>query len=297
MNAAAPLIRLARIRFRRNGRTILQDIDMSVCAGEIVTLIGPNGAGKSALVEIALGLQQPDSGTVERRPRLSCGYVPQKIDIDPAMPLTVRRFLQLERSRPRAAPAHALAQAGAPHDALLNAPMQSISGGEMRRVLLARALLREPDLLILDEPSAGMDLGGQAELYRLIQTLRERRRCGVLLVSHDLHMVMASTDRVFCLNRHLCCSGRPESVRRHPQFLALFGAHAASGLAVYQHHHDHAHTLHGGIEPARDGAEGHAADAAPHAAGAAPGDAAPHADSAPGSTADPAAPRRPHRNG
>ena len=252
----APLLNLSRVSYRRNGREILQDISLSVRAGEIVTLIGPNGAGKTTLASIALGLRRPDSGAVERRRGLRLGYVPQKIAIDRALPLTVRRFLQLEPPHANLTPAHALAQAGAPEE-LLNAPMQSISGGETRRVLLARALLREPDLLILDEPSAGMDLSGQAELYRLIRNIREHKRahmdgggrCGVLLISHDLHMVMAATDRVFCLNRHMCCSGRPESVRRHPQFLRLFGAH--EGLAVYQHHHDHEHDLHGGAAPPR----------------------------------------------
>ena len=208
---------------------------------------------------------------MECRAGLSIGYVPQKIDFDPTLPLTVRRFLKLERRHLRAPQAstetnqnleqalvRALDQAGAP--GLRDSPLQSISGGEMRRVLLARALLRDPDLLIMDEPGTGMDINGQAELYRLVQAIRDRRKCGILLVSHDLYMVMAATDRVFCLNRHLCCSGRPEAVRRHPQFLALFGEQAAAELAVYHHRHDHTHDLHGdlhadlhgNIEPADD---------------------------------------------
>lgn len=249
-----PLIRLDAINLTHSGKTILQDVNLAVCAGEIVTLIGPNGAGKSSVVKIALNLTTPDSGTVQRRSGLSIGYVPQKIEFDQALPLTVRRFLQLGRN-----PAHAadqqtlnrvLTQVGAPGlRALCDSPMQSISGGETRRVLLARALLREPDLLIMDEPTAGMDIHGQAELYRLIQTIRDQRSCGILLVSHDLYMVMAATDRVFCLNRHLCCSGQPEDVRRHPQFLAMFGDHVAEELAVYQHRHDHAHGLHGDTQP------------------------------------------------
>ncbi len=252
-----PLLRLAGINLQRGGKILLQDVDLSVCAGEIVTLIGPNGAGKSMLVKIALNLLQPDSGTVQRRQRLSIGYVPQKIEFEQTLPLTVRRFLKLESRHPQASAEHALSQAldqaGIPGlgglRELRDAPLQSLSGGEMRRVLLARALLREPDLLIMDEPAAGMDIHGQTELYRLVQNIRERRQCGILLVSHDLFMVMAATDRVFCLNRHLCCSGQPEDVRQHPQFLALFGDRAAQELAVYHHRHDHQHDLHGDIEP------------------------------------------------
>ncbi len=245
--AASPLLSLAQINLNQNGKTILQDVDISVCAGEIVTLIGPNGAGKSSLVKIALNLLTPTQGAVWRRPGLSIGYVPQKIEFEQTLPLTVRRFLTLERRRSRAAIDRMLAHTGA--TGLRDSPMHALSGGESRRVLLARALLREPDLLIMDEPSAGMDINGQAELYRLIQAIRDQRRCGILLISHDLHMVMAATDRVFCLNRHLCCSGQPEDVRRHPEFLALFGQRAASELAIYHHHHDHKHGLHGDIEP------------------------------------------------
>ena len=256
----APLINLERINFKRNGKTILQDVDLSVGGGEIVTLIGPNGAGKSTLVKIALRLLAPDDGVVTQRPGLSVGYVPQQIEFDPTLPLTVRRFLNLQRRYARTAIDHALAQAGA--DDVRDAPLQGLSGGEVRRVLLARALLRDPGLLIMDEPSAGMDINGQGELYRLIQTLRERLRCGILLVSHDLYMVMAATDRVFCLNRHLCCSGQPEDVRRHPQFLALFGERVASELAIYHHHHDHKHDLHGEVEPAASGDDVALADTA-----------------------------------
>ena len=244
-----PLIKLGQISLSHNAKTILQNVDLSVHAGEIVTLIGPNGAGKTTLVKIALNLLTPNSGTVERQAGLSIGYIPQKIEFDQTLPLTVRRFLKPERRQPRPPLEQMLRQAGAA--GLLDSPLQSLSGGEMRRVLLARALLRNPDLLIMDEPSAGMDINGQAELYRLIQAIREQRRCGILLVSHDLYMVMAATDRVFCLNRHLCCSGQPEDVRRHPEFVALFGRRAASELAVYHHHHDHEHGLHGDIKPAR----------------------------------------------
>jgi len=263
-DSKAPLLRLDGVSFRRNGRLILDRASLSVGGGEIVTLIGPNGAGKSTLVKIALNLLTADAGVVERASGLSVGYVPQRTAFDPTLPLNVRRFLNLHPggrgSVDAAAASRALTQAGAAD--LHDAPLQTLSGGEMRRVLLARALLRDPDLLILDEPGAGMDINGQVELYRLFQAIRARRRCAILLVSHDLYMVMAATDRVFCLNRHLCCSGQPEDVRRHPQFIALFGAHAAAELAVYQHHHNHEHGLHGDIRPVDAGVADSAGDVA-----------------------------------
>ena len=261
IHAEDALLSVSQVNIKRNKKTILQDIDFAVHAGEIVTLIGPNGAGKSTLIKVALEFIAADSGEVNRRHGISIGYVPQQIEFDPTLPLTLRRFLNLER---RHSPTDieqtllkvGLIKTGGDHDNdLRDSTMHSLSGGETRRALLARALLREPDLLILDEPGAGMDVGGQAELYRLLQTIRAERRCGILLVSHDLHMVMAATDKVLCLNRHLCCSGKPHDVRQHPEFLALFGARAAaelaaSELAIYQHHHDHEHGLHGEIKPA-----------------------------------------------
>ena len=240
------LLALRDIHFARHGKTILDAVDIDIRAGEIVTLIGPNGAGKTSLIKIALDLIRPNRGTVKRRRNMRIGYMPQRIEFDPTLPLTVQRFLELAPQKPSAQKiADVLIHAAAP--SLSNAPVQTLSGGEMRRVLLARALLCDPDLLILDEPGAGMDINGQSDLYRLLREIRNRQRCGILLVSHDLLMVMAATDRVFCLNRHLCCSGKPAAVRRHPQFRALFGEQVASQLAVYQHRHDHAHDLHGDV--------------------------------------------------
>lgn len=258
----AVLLSLEKIHFARGGKIILQDINLSVCAGEIVTLIGPNGAGKSSVVKIALNLCTPNRGLVQRCAGLRIGYVPQKMELEQTLPLTVQRFLKLTPRHPPASLEleleHALAQAGA--HPLRDAALHALSGGEMRRVLLARALLHHPDLLIMDEPSAGMDINGQAELYRLLQTIREQRRCGILLVSHDLYMVMATTDRVFCLNRHLCCSGPPQDVRQHPEFVALFGQRTAAELAIYHHHHDHEHGLHGDIQPSPPGNPPHEAE-------------------------------------
>ena len=224
---------------------VLARVDLTVCRGEIVTLIGPNGSGKTTLVRVVLGLLKPQAGEIRRRPGLSIGYVPQRLSIDPALPLTVRRFLCLPRPQPDAALRQALDEVGAGY--LIEQPIQGLSGGELQRMLLARALLRDPDLLVLDEPLQGVDFNGQLALFELIGAVRQRRDCGVLMVSHDLHLVMAGTDRVVCLNHHVCCTGAPEAVSRHPEYLALFGPHAAEGLAVYTHAHDHQHDISGAV--------------------------------------------------
>jgi len=238
------LLSLSRIGLQRHGNTILEDISLQVRRGEIVTLIGPNGAGKTSLVRIVLGLLKADSGKLQRQPRLRIGYMPQKLQIDATLPLTVLRFLLLAPGVKRAAALTALEEVGAAH--LAQRPLQQVSGGEQQRILLARALLRQPDLLVLDEPVQGVDVNGQIELYQLITRLRDRYGCGVLMVSHDLHLVMATTNTVVCLNRHVCCSGRPEQVSTDPAFVALFGEQA-SALAVYNHHHDHSHDMHGEV--------------------------------------------------
>lgn len=238
------LIKLDNISVQFAGERVLQNVQLEVDAGEIVTLIGPNGAGKTTLVRCVLGLLKPDIGSVWRKPKLRIGYMPQKLQVDATLPLSVLRFLRLVPGVNRATASSALAEVGA--ERLIDSPLQSISGGELQRVLLARALLREPQLLVLDEPVQGVDVAGQAELYRLITTLRDRHGCGVLMVSHDLHLVMSTTDQVICLNRHVCCSGHPEQVSGDPAFVELFGMDARS-LAIYQHHHDHNHDLHGAV--------------------------------------------------
>lgn len=238
------LIQLSDVGVRFSGQNILDQVNLTLTRGEIVTLIGPNGAGKTTLVRTVLGLLKPDTGSVWRQPRLTIGYMPQKLHVDATLPLSVLRFLRLVPGVDRTSAASALAEAGADH--LLDSPLQTISGGELQRVLLARALLRKPELLVLDEPVQGVDVSGQAELYRLITQLRNRYGCGVLMVSHDLHLVMSTTDQVVCLNHHICCSGHPEQVSGDPAFVELFGQDARS-LAIYHHHHDHAHELHGGV--------------------------------------------------
>ncbi len=249
---ASALIEARGLTVRLGNATVLDAVDLSVARGEIVTLIGPNGSGKTTLARVVLGLLAPDAGTVTRAGGVTIGYVPQQVQIDPTLPLTVERFIRLGAKTDKASIEAALEEVRVPR--LMGSPVQGLSGGEMRRVLLARALLRAPDLLVLDEPGAGVDIPGQAELYGLIRSLRDRHGCGVLLISHNLHLVMAATDRVICLNRHVCCEGAPEAVTRNPEFLALFGESAASAMAVYTHHHDHEHDLDGAPLPSGDDA-------------------------------------------
>jgi len=246
----APLAALRGAGLRRGGRWLVQDVDLEVRAGEIVSLIGPNGGGKTTVLRLLLGLLAPDAGSVERRAGISVGYLPQRFAVEPVLPLTAARLMTMTVRAPRGAVAAALAETGV--EALIDRPVHALSGGELQRVLLARALLRRPDLLVLDEPVQGVDYAGEAALYALIASIRDRLGCGVLLVSHDLHMVMAETDRVICLNRHVCCTGTPQDVTRHAEYLRLFGPQAASAVAFYRHAHDHDHDLAGGVLSGED---------------------------------------------
>lgn len=223
-------------------KIVLKNVDLTVDRGEIVTLIGPNGAGKSTLVRAVLGLVRPSTGIIELEPGISIGYMPQKLSIEPYLPLSVLRFLHLAGGKIPPDPneiQRVVKEVGVAH--VLSQPIQNISGGEFQRILLARALLRKPDLLVLDEPVQGVDVTGQEELYRLIMRVRTERDCGILMVSHDLHVVMAGTDSVICLNHHVCCQGRPEAVSQHPEFISLFGLREPIGIAVYAHDHNHPH--------------------------------------------------------
>ena len=244
---AAALISARGLNLARGGRPILIDIDIDIGAGEIVTVIGPNGAGKTTLVRALLGLEPLDGGEIRRKGGLIVGYAPQRFDIDRAIPLTVARFVALGRAASADDIAKVLKDVGA--GALAERQFSELSGGELQRVVLARALSRSPDLLVLDEPVRGVDYAGEAELYTLIGRLRIERGFGVLLVSHDLHVVMAQSDRVMCLNRHVCCSGVPESVAQHPEYARLFWPQAARAFGLYHHHHDHSHDLAGEPRP------------------------------------------------
>jgi zinc transport system ATP-binding protein len=244
------LARAANIGVNRGGKWILRNVDLAVRAGEIVTLVGPNGSGKSTCAKVILGLMAPDEGTVEAAINLRVGYVPQKMMLDWTLPMTVRRLLTLTAPHTDADIRQSLEEVGIEH--LMDAPVQQLSGGEYQRALLARALVRKPQLLVLDEPVQGVDFSGEIELYELIRDIRRRLGCGILLISHDLHIVMAETDTVVCLNGHVCCSGTPQTVAKSPEYVRLFGPRAAETLAVYRHDHDHVHDHDGSIMVAHD---------------------------------------------
>lgn len=242
---ALPLVSTHHIHVRFGQKIVLTDINISVKSNEIVTLIGPNGAGKSTLVRTVLGLIKPFSGQVQLKPRIRIGYMPQRLAIEPFMPLSVQRFLHLVGPLEEARFNAVVKELTITH--ILEHPIQTISGGELQRVLLARAMLKEPDLLVLDEPVQGVDITGQEELYRLIAHIRDTHHCGILMVSHDLHLVMKETDSVVCLNNHICCSGHPEAVSHDPKFLNLFGLREPPRIAIYAHKHNHQHDLKGDI--------------------------------------------------
>jgi len=240
------LVTLDNAGIYRAGRWLVRGVTLAIEPGEIVTLIGPNGSGKSTTAKMALGILKPDEGAVKRRADLKVSYVPQKLSVDWTLPLTVRRFMRLTGHVNVPEADSAMASTGVSH--LADAEVRTLSGGEFQRVMLARAVARKPDLLVLDEPVQGVDFSGEIALYDLIKRIRDKMHCGILLISHDLHVVMAATDRVICLNGHVCCSGTPTVVASSAEYKALFGARAASTLAVYEHHHDHTHLPDGRVE-------------------------------------------------
>ena len=226
---------------RSDGKTLLNNVSVSVDKGEIVTIIGPNGGGKTTLIKALLGLRPLSSGSVQRRARLKVGYVPQKLVIDRTLPITVRRLMSLTESHGQSEILAALEETGVANK--LHDNIHTLSGGEMQRVLLARALIGEPDLMVLDEPVQGVDYVGELSLYHLIEAIRDRHNCGILLVSHDLHMVMRASTRVICLNTHVCCSGQPTDVEQNPDYQRLFGIKGVQTMAPYSHHHSHSHDI------------------------------------------------------
>ncbi|KUP91902.1 metal ABC transporter ATP-binding protein [Tritonibacter horizontis] len=233
------LLSLRQATIRHSGTPALEGVDFHIDKGEIVTILGPNGSGKSTLLRSLIGALPLSSGTLDRAPGLRIGYVPQKLHIDPTLPLTVRRFLSLPKRIPNAVAEAALDDVGLPD--LGDHPMAGLSGGQFQRVLLARALLIRPDLLILDEATQGLDQPGSAAFYQKIEQVRADLGCAVLMVSHELHVVMAASDRVICLNGHVCCEGAPAQVASAPEYQALFGTGTHGTLALYRHEHDHSH--------------------------------------------------------
>ena len=241
------LVSLSNAGIRRDGRWLVRGVEFDIARGEVVTLIGPNGAGKSTTAKMAIGVLKADEGSVTRKRDLRIGYVPQKLAIDWTMPLSVRRLMTLTGSLKDTEIATALEATGIAH--LADSEVRHLSGGEFQRALLARAIARKPDLMVLDEPVQGVDFAGEAALYDLIRTIRNATGCGILMISHDLHMVMAGTDTVICLNGHVCCRGTPEVVSQSSDYMKLFGGNARS-LAVYNHHHDHTHLPDGRVRHA-----------------------------------------------
>ena len=237
------------------GDVVLQGVNIAINPSEIVTIVGPNGSGKSTLLRMLAGVLKPDAGEISHAAGLKIGYVPQKLELEASLPMTVRRFLNVPRRVSEAAAERALERVGV--KALKGRSLEGLSGGQMQRVLLARALIVEPDVLMLDEPTQGLDQPGQAEFYRLIEDLRSELGCAVMMVSHELHVVMSASDRVICLNGHICCEGTPEIVRNAPEYRRLFGSGTQGALALYRHEHDHVHDENCGHDHAHDHEDAH----------------------------------------
>lgn len=244
----SPLVSLQNAGVFRDNRWLVRGVDFSVSPREIVSLIGPNGSGKSTSAKMALGIIKPDEGTASRIAGLKVGYVPQKVTVDWTLPLSVERFMTLTSKLSHAEIETALASTGIAH--LAKSEVRHLSGGEFQRAMLARAIARKPDLLVLDEPVQGVDFSGEIALYELISDIRDRLGCGILLISHDLHVVMGATDQVICLNGHICCKGAPKAVAESSEYRRLFGDRAAATLAIYEHHHDHTHLPDGRVKHA-----------------------------------------------
>ena len=239
------LVKLNNAGFRQSEKWLVEGVSLTVEKGKIVTLIGPNGSGKSTTAKIALGIYKNIEGSVEKY-TTKVGYVPQKISIDWTLPIRVHDFMLLTETIEDSAIDEALSLTGVIH--LKNKNLGSLSGGEFQRVLMARAIAKKPDLLVLDEPVQGVDFTGEIELYELIKKMSETLKCGILLISHNLHVVMSKTDHVVCLNGHVCCSGTPISVANNKKYQELFGEDVSKILSIYEHKHDHKHGVDGSVE-------------------------------------------------
>lgn len=240
-----PLVSIDNAGVYRDGKWIVRGVGLSIAPAEIVTIIGPNGSGKSTTAKAILGICNLDEGKRNNMQNLQIGYVPQKIEIDWTLPLTVERFMSITAHLSKTEIDENLKLTSVKH--LKKSQIRNLSGGELQRVLLARAIARKPDLLVLDEPVQGVDFAGEIALYDLIVEIRDKLQCGILMISHDLHVVMAATDRVICLNGHVCCQGTPSAVAESSEYKHLFGERAIGSLAVYQHHHDHQHLPNGTV--------------------------------------------------
>ena len=238
------LVKLENAGVFRSSKWLVRGISLEINQGEIVTLIGPNGSGKTTTAKMILNILNTDEGLVTGNAS-KMAYVPQKINIDWTMPLRVIDFMKITNSLNNTQITESLSMTGV--DKLLYNQIHSLSGGEFQRVLIARAIAKKPDLLVLDEPVQGVDFNGEIALYNLIKEISVNLNCGILLISHDMHFVMSTTDHVICLNGHICCSGSPSNVVKNPEYIKLFGQHNSETLSYYQHHHDHSHNHDGSI--------------------------------------------------
>ena len=237
--ASMALVNLNKLTVAYSGVVALKNVSFQIDAGEIVTIVGPNGSGKTSLLKAIIGAVVPQEGNVDVKSGLKIGYVPQRLNLDPTLPISVGRFMKLSENVSKKECQRALERAGVA--AIMAKQMSELSGGQLQRVLLAKALLGSPEMLLLDEATQGLDQPGAAEFYKQIEKLREETGCAILMISHDLHVVMSASDRVICLNGHICCSGTPQAVAATPEYKELFGADTDGALALYRHNHDHKH--------------------------------------------------------
>jgi len=244
MNQKKLLVKLENAGVQRMSKWLVKEISFEISQGQIVTLIGPNGSGKTTTAKMILNIMNADEGQITRNTD-KMEYVPQKINIDWTMPLRVIDFMKITNNLNNNQVIESLTTTGV--DKLLYNQIHNLSGGEFQRVLIARAIAKKPDLLVLDEPVQGVDYNGEIALYNLIKKISVNLNCGILLISHDMHFVMSTTDHVVCLNGHICCSGTPSSVVKNPEYIKLFGEHNSETLSYYQHHHDHSHDNDGSV--------------------------------------------------
>ena len=233
------LIQAKNLCVTRHNKIILENVFIDVKKKDFITIIGPNGAGKSIFLECLMGSFIPDSGKIKRKDNLSVGYIPQNFSPESSMPISVERFLTLKK---KFIPQELLNISKETNiSGILDKNLANLSGGELQKVLLARSLLNNPELLILDEPAQNLDIKNQLNFYNLLNRIYKNRDISILMVSHDLHMVMSSTRKVVCLYHHVCCSGEPQIVAKDPEFISLFGNDMAKMMSVYQHTHNHSH--------------------------------------------------------
>jgi len=239
MKLTNALISAKNVSVLKNKKSILENIDIQINKKDFITIVGPNGAGKTMLLKCLMGFYKPTSGMIERKEKLKIGYMPQSINVINTMPMTVKGFITVKKKYDDVSLHKVITEVNLGE--IVNKQLSVLSGGEMQRVLLARSLLNNPDLLILDEPAQNLDISGQLNFYKLIQEIYSKRDISILMISHDLHLVMVSTKKVLCLYKHICCSGAPQQIAKDPEFLSMFGKDMANMMSIYQHSHDHDH--------------------------------------------------------